>query len=63
MKGHTLFETSIASVAKPLSLFDLEEVLGGEGWLKALKLDEYAPQLRRPDKLQQVLFPYTQAVQ
>jgi hypothetical protein len=40
-------------------LFDLEDALG-EGWLKALKLEEYAP--RRPQwsqALQQVLFTYT----
>jgi len=31
--------------------------------MKFLKLDEYAPrQARRPDKLQQVLFPYTEAI-
>lgn len=63
VKGHTLFETSIASPAKPLRLFDLNEVLGEEGWIKVLKLEEYAP--RQPsfhDKLQQVLFPYTEAI-
>src|SRR5829696_4410338 len=63
VKGHTLFEASIASAAKPLRLFDLHEALGEEGWIKVLKLEEYAPrQRRRPDKLQQVLFPYTEAV-
>ena len=63
MKGHTLFEVSIASPAKPLRLFDLHEALGEEGWLKVLKLEEYAPrQPRRPDKLQQVLFPYVEAI-
>lgn len=63
VKSHTFFETSIASVAKPLRLFDLEEVLGEEGWLKVLKLEEYAPrQPRRPDKLQQVLFPYMEVI-
>ena len=61
MKSHTLFESSI--VPPQLRLFDLGEVLGEEGWVKFLKLDEYAPrQLRRPDALQQVLFPYTEAV-
>ena len=31
--------------------------------MKVLKLDEYAPQRpRRPDKLQQVLFSYTEAI-
>jgi hypothetical protein len=63
VKGYTLFETSIISSAKPLRLFDLNEVLGEEGWIKVLKLEEYAPRHpRRYDKLQQVLFPYTEAV-
>ena len=63
VKGHTLFEASIASPGKPLRLFDLHEALGEEGWIKVLKLEEYAPrQPRRPDKLQQVLFPYVEAV-
>jgi putative transposase len=61
VKSHTLFEISI--VVPQLRLFDLGEVLGEEGWIKVLKLEEYAPRLpRRPDKLQQVLFPYTEAV-
>jgi hypothetical protein len=60
VKAHTLFETSI--IVAQLRLFDLGEVLGEEGWMKVLKLDEYAPrQPRRPDELQQVLFPYTEA--
>ncbi len=58
MKGHTLFGTSI--IVPQLRLFDLGEVPGEEGWMKVLKLDEYAP--RRPDKLQQVLFSYTEAI-
>ncbi len=63
VKGHMLFEASVASLAKPLRLFDLEEVLGEEGWIKVLKLEEYAPrQPRRHDELQQVLFPYTEAI-
>jgi putative transposase len=61
VKSHTLFEISI--VVPQLRLFELGEVLGEEGWIKVLKLEEYAPRLpRRPDKLQQVLFPYTEAV-
>lgn len=40
VKGHTLFETSFASPAKPLRLFDLDEVLGEDGWMKFLKLNE-----------------------
>lgn len=61
VKDHTLFETSV--VVPQLRLFDLAEVLGEEGWIKALKLGEYASRrLRRPGKLQQSLFPYTEAV-
>ncbi len=61
MKSHTLYETSI--VLAQLKLFDLGEVLGEDGWIKVLKLDEYAlRQPRRPDKLQQILFPYTEAI-
>jgi hypothetical protein len=46
-----------------LRLFDLGQVLGEEGWIKFLRLDEYAPrQSRRPDELQQVLFPYPEAI-
>jgi hypothetical protein len=61
VKDYTLFETSI--VVPQLRLFDLGEALGEEGWMKVLKLDEYAPRKpRRPDQLQQVLFPYTEAI-
>lgn len=61
VKGHTLFETSV--VVPQLRLFDLGEVLGEEGWMKVLKLDEYAPRRpRRLDELQQVLFCYTEAI-
>ena len=61
VKGHMLFETSV--ILPQLKLFGLGEVLGEEGWMKAIKLDEYAPrQPRRPDKLQQVLFAYTEAI-
>ena len=61
VKGHTLFETSIT--LKQLRLFDLGETLGEEGWVKFVKLDEYAPrQPRRSDELQQILFPYTEAL-
>ncbi len=42
---------------------DLEEALGEGGWLKALKLDEYAARARRrPEALQDVLFPYLDAL-
>lgn len=36
-------------------LFGLEEVLGEDGWLKAGKLDEYAPRRARAQALQQAL--------
>ncbi len=54
------FETSVA-VAQ-LRLFGLD-ALGEAGWLKALKLDGYAPRRPRgPLALQQALFPYAQAL-
>ena len=57
----TLFETSIV-VHQP-RLFDLAEALGEEGWLKALRLADYAPRRpRQPEFLQEVLFPYTVAI-
>ena len=57
----TLFETS--RVADQMRLFGLAETLGEDGWLKALRLEDYAPRTaRRPDLLQQVLFSYTDAV-
>ena len=57
----TLFETSIV-VHQP-RLFDLAEALGEEGWLKALRLTDYAPRMpRRPELLQEVLFLYTEAI-
>ena len=61
VKSHTLFESSI--IVPQLRLFDLGEALGEEGWMKFLKLDEYAPRRpRRPDGLQQVLFTYAEAI-
>ncbi len=55
----TLFETS-RGLAQP-RLFGMD-ALGEEGWLKAFKLDEYAPRrLRRLEGLQQALFPYHEA--
>ena len=57
----TLFETPYA--AGQMRLFGLAETLGEDGWLKALKLEDYAPRRsRRPEMLQQVLFAYTDAV-
>ena len=56
----TLFETSFL-LGQP-RLFDLAQALGEEGWLKALKLGEYAPRKpRRPEAPQQVLFAYAEA--
>lgn len=61
VKSHTLFENSVAP--PQLRLFDLGEILGEEGWLKAIRLRDYAPRgPRSPELLQQVLFPYTQAI-
>lgn len=52
-----LFETSHA--LPQLRLFALDEA----GWLKALKLEGYAPRrTRRPLALQEVLFPYLDAL-
>jgi putative transposase len=46
-----------------LKLFALEEALGEGGWLKAVKLEEYAVRSRRsPIALQQALFPYLDAI-
>ena len=46
-----------------MRLFGLAETLGEDGWLKAFKLEDYAPRRsRRPEMLQQVLFAYTDAV-
>jgi putative transposase len=46
-----------------LKLFGLEEALGEDGWLKAHRLDGYAARSRRrPDALQQALFPYLEAL-
>ena len=53
-----LFGTTI-----PLSqpkLFGLDS-LGESGWLKTLRLEDYAPRKSRPESLQQVLFPYYDA--
>ena len=46
-----------------LRLFELSDALGETGWLKALKIDEYAPRLSRPqDSAQQTLFPHAEAL-
>ncbi|MEW6635399.1 MAG: helix-turn-helix domain-containing protein [Actinomycetota bacterium] len=55
-----LFETSY--MPPQLRLFRLE-VLGETGWLKAMKLDGYAPRQTRPSEmLQQSLFAYVEAL-
>lgn len=60
VKNPTLFETSYQQ--PQLKLFGLTETLGDTGWLKALRLDDYAARKqRRPQALQQVLFPYHEA--
>ena len=57
VKGHTLHESTI--VPPQLRLFDLSEVSGEEGWVKFVKLAEYAErQPHRLNGLQQVLFAY-----
>ena len=46
-----------------LKLFALDEVLGYGGWLKAVRLDAYVTRgRRRPLALQEVLFPYLDAL-
>jgi len=55
-----LFGTS-AAVAQP-KLFGLD-ALGEAGWLKALRLEGYAPRRPRgPLALQEALFPYAEAL-
>ena len=54
--------TRYGNVAAQLKLFGLEDALGEAGWLKALRLEGYAVRSRRrPDALQQALFPYHEA--
>jgi transposase InsO family protein len=61
VKNPKLFVTGYRSAQ--LKLFALEEMLGEGGWLKALRLEEYAARTRlEPQALQQVLFAYTEAI-
>jgi len=61
VKKPTLFEPPF--VPHQPRLFGLAETLGDDGWLKALRLDDYAPRApRRPGMLQQALFAHTDAV-
>jgi hypothetical protein len=56
----TLLETSYQQ--PHLKLVDLVEILGNTGWLKVLRLDDYAARKpRRLQALQQALFPYHEA--
>ncbi len=62
VKKPRLFETVHRRTPAQPRLFELA-TLGEGGWLKAVKQKEYAPRThRRPQSLQQVLFPYTEAV-
>lgn len=54
-----LFVTPYATTQPKLFALD---ALGEGGWLKALRLDEYAVRRRRPEALQQPLFPYLEAL-
>jgi hypothetical protein len=53
-----LFGTAIPPTQP--KLFALS-ILGEGGWLKTLRLDDYAPTRSRPGSLQQALFPYHEA--
>ncbi len=58
-----LFATRYGRSRVQPRLFKLEEVLGKDGWLKALRLEDYAPWKRRgPQMLQEVLFSYLDAI-
>ena len=61
VKKPTLFETRFSS--GQMRLFGLAEGLGEDGWLKALRLEDYAPRSsRQPTALQQVLFSYAETI-
>ncbi len=55
-----LFDTPYAA-AQP-RLFGLQDLLGDAGWLKALRMEEYAARSRPPEALQQALFRYAEAL-
>ena len=60
VKKPRLFETPHRR--SPPYLFELDALREG-GWLKALKMSEYALwRPRRPEKLQDALFPYPDAI-
>jgi len=57
-----LFETSYRLGLPQQRLFALD-ALGEGGWLKAMRLEGYALRTpRRPQALQQALFPYAEAL-
>ncbi len=57
-----LFESSRGQNRPQQRLFALDS-LGEAGWLKAMRLEGYAPRSpRRPASLQQALFPYADAL-
>jgi transposase len=61
VKSARLFATRYGPLQ--LRLFELGDALGETGWLKALKMDEYAPRLSRAQgSAQQTLFPYAEAL-
>ncbi len=55
-----IFENSHGLTRPQQRLFALD-ALGEGGWLKALRLEGYAPSRARPRALQQTLFPYHEA--
>ena len=61
-----LFETTHRRSWPQLRLFRLEDALGEDGWLKALRLEAYALRGRHrsqeEEALQQRLFPYSEAL-
>ena len=58
-----LFATKYGRSQDQPRLFKLDDVLGKDGWLKMLRLEDYAPwKRRRPQMLQEVLFSYLDVV-
>jgi hypothetical protein len=58
MQSPVLFRTALA-LPQP-RLFRLDS-LGEDGWLKALRLEDYAPRRPRPESRQQALLPHYEA--
>lgn len=62
IKEEQLFETPYRHNRQQMSLFD-PSALGESGWIKALRLEDYAPRKPcRPQMLQEVLFSYLDTV-